>query len=377
MEFLIPLSQDELEIREQLRELCLMKLQSVSGEDSFMKKWKLVSEWGVFKLVLPEELGGFNKNANALFVALETLGEFHADNGFNFAICAHLLACVIPIAKFGNQEQKTQILPYLLDGTSICANGMTETESGSDAFHMQTNAIRNQNFYLLNGKKCFASNGTVSDYALIYAITDKSKGFFGGVSAFLLSKKLNEYASGPKYEKMGLQSCDLSDLFFDSIEISAASLLDKEGSGPYIFNYSMNWERALISAIHIGQMRRMLSKTITYTKERVTSGKRLFEHQSISHKLAEMKVKLETSRTLAYSVSLRLNNTKGLQSFCATSKLYVSERVNFISMNCFQIFGGYGYMKGYEIEQDVRDALSATLYSGTSEVMKNLISKDL
>lgn len=339
--------------------------------------WEALASSGLFSMMVPRELGGLEQSPKEVMYALEMLGRESTDNGLNFAAAAHILACMAPIIQFGNPEQQEKFLPKLMDGSWIAANGMTETESGSDAFNMKSRAEKEGENYIIKATKCFVSNGPYADIALIYVNTDAEKGFFGGISAFILESQSGQFRTGQIYDKMGLRTCGISEILVDHALIPSSQLLGKEGSGAQIFSRSMDYERTILAGIHLGMMRRVIDRCARYARERQSGGSSIIKHQAISHALADMETTLAAARALSYEAASLLPKQKKFNSEAAMVKLFVSNSVKFVMDHALQIFGGYGFMTDYELERDHRDAQAATLYSGTSAVMKNIIASNM
>ncbi len=338
-------------------------------------RWKYISKTGIIGTCVDKEYGGLGLSAVDMLIMLEALGKTNSDNGLSFAIAAHTLACVIPIQKFGSQIQKEKYLKPLINGEMVAANAMTESESGSDVFTMQCKAIKKEDGFILNGTKTFISNSSNSGLVLTYAATNPEKGFFGGITAFLVEKV--HYTLGQQFKKMGLESCSLGEIIFDSTELGMNSVMGKEGGGAIIFNHSMEWERICMTGIHLGAMQRVLDKTLKFISERQSSGQVIGKFQAVSHAVADMQVLLEVSKGYAYQAAWKLDNKKDIGKTAAIAKLFVSNSVKAFMLQAMQIFGGYGYISDFGIEEEVRDALAATIYSGTSEIQKNIIASNL
>ncbi len=345
--------------------------QSLSGRE----RWKHIAKTGILGTCVEKKYGGLGLGAIDMLLMLEALAKTNTDNGLSFAIAAHTLACVIPIHKFGTEAQKEKYLPQLINGELIIANAMTESESGSDVFTMQSKAVKTGEDYVLNGTKTFISNSSNSDLVLTYVSTNADKGFFGGITAFIVERK--DYTSGTEFTKMGLENCPLGEITFNDTKLSSLNILGKEGGGSVIFNYSMEWERICMTGIHLGAMQRVFDKTLKFVHERKSSGKSIGKFQAVSHSIAEMQVLLEVSKTYAYKAACQLDSMKDTGKSAAIAKLFVSNSVKEFMLQAMQIYGGYGYIKEYGIEQEVRDALAATIYSGTSEIQKNIIASNL
>ncbi len=337
--------------------------------------WEKCGSQKLQGLAVSEKFGGAGLNAQSTIIALEALGYGCKDGGLNFSICAHLLACIIPIWKYGSEEQKQRYLPDLCNGTKIAVNAMTETESGSDVFNIKTSAKKYKDGYLINGVKAFSSNGPVADNILVYAITDESKGFHGGITAFLLNKNTAGFKVGQQYEKMGLRTCTISELIFENVFIPESDILGGIGAGAPIFNYSMEWERIGIAACHVGTMDRILEETIDYAQKRNIGQQAIGKNQAVAHRIASMKTQLEASRLLTYKAAWNIDSKINNAIDASITKLFVSEVVTSVAYESMQIYGGNGYMTAFEIERTLRDAIGSTIYSGTTDIQKNIIAR--
>jgi alkylation response protein AidB-like acyl-CoA dehydrogenase len=338
--------------------------------------WTRCAEMGLQGLPVPKEYGGAGADAATTIVALEALGYACTDNGLIFSINAQMWACETPIARFGTEEQKRRYLPRLCDGSLLAAHGMTEPGSGSDAFSLSTSAQPNGNTYVLDGTKTFVTNAPESDLFLIFATTDRSRGF-AGLCAFLVDRDTPGLTVGNPLSKMGLRTSPMSELFFERCQVSADQVLGKPGGGMAIFNASMLWERSCILASTIGTMERQLERCLDYARERKQYGEAIGTFQAVAHKLVDMKIRIETARGLLYRLGWLLDNgdTPTLES--ALTKLYLSECYLQSTLDALQVFGGYGYMTEYELEREVRDAIASRIYSGTSEIQYNLAARSM
>ncbi len=336
--------------------------------------WLKCGELGLQGLPVPEEYGGAGQDPLTTALALEALGYGCEDGGLVFALCAHLLACVVPIWKHGSEAQKQRYLPGLCSGTLIAVNAMTEPGTGSDAFAMSTRAEREAEGWRIRGTKTFASNGPVADLAVLYAVTDPEKGYYGGVTAFLVEKSMPGFEVGQKFEKLGLRTSPISELIFDDVRVPAEAVLGEVGAGTALFTQSMEWERVCIAATHIGTMQRLQEKAVRYARTRTAFGQAIGKFQAVSHRLVDMKVRLEAARLLTYRAASRLDRSRDIAMDASMTKLFVSESLVQSALDTVQVFGGYGFMAEYDVERTLRDAVGSTLYSGTSEIQRNIIA---
>jgi alkylation response protein AidB-like acyl-CoA dehydrogenase len=309
-------------------------------------------------------------------LAMEALGQGCRDQGLLFSLHAHMWAIETPLLAFGSGTQKERYLPKLGDGTWVGAHGMTEPESGSDAFGLRTEAVRRGDRYVLNGTKMFVTNAPVADLFLVFASVNRQRGMWG-VTAFLIERGAKGLSVSKKIEKMGLSTSPMGEVVLEDCEVPAENMLGREGQGAAIFNHSMGWERSCILASTLGAMDRQLQACITYVKTRHQFGKPIGNFQLVASRIADMKVRLETSRLLLYRAAW--SQAQGGMSAldAAMAKLYVSEAAVASALDAIQVHGGYGYTREFEVERDLRDMLGGRLYSGTSEIQKLIIARGL
>ncbi len=337
--------------------------------------WNRCGEWGMQGLPIPQEFGGRGFDPLSTAVALEGLGNGCADSGLAFSITAHLLACVVPVWKHGSEALKKRFLPDLSAGRLIAVNAMTEPETGSDAFAMKTTATRHEGGFLLNGTKTLATNGPIADVALLYAMTDSAKGYFGGVTAFLVDIPSPGLVVGENLEKSGLRTVPFGELQFRDCFVDADRVVGQVGGGAAIFTESMDWERGLLGAIHVGTMQRLLDIATRHAKTRKQFGQAIGKFQAVSHRLADMKVRLEAARLLVYQTACKLDSSRSVSLDAAITKLFVSESLMESAIDTVRTLGGWGILTSNQVERALRDSVASTLYSGTSDLQRNLIAR--
>ncbi len=335
--------------------------------------WKKCAQMGIQGLPVPQEYGGSGADTLTTVCALEALGYGCRDNGLLFSINAHMWTTEIPLMGFGTEEQKRRYLPKLVSGEWIGLHAMTEPMSGSDAYALRTRAERKGDRYVLNGSKTFITNAQDAHLFVIFANLDPAKGA-NGVSAFLVERDTPGLSVGQKLHKMGLRTSPMAEVALVDCEIPVENLLGKEYGGQAIFTTSMEWERTCILASHLGMMQRLLEQSVKYARERNQFGQPIGKFAAISNKIAEMEVRLETGRLVLYKAAWLKSQGKHPLRESSIAKLYVSEAAVQSCLDAIQIFGGYGYMTDYEIERELRDAISSKIYSGTSEIQKVIIA---
>lgn len=330
-------------------------------------------EFGIQGLCVPEAYGGSDADPLTVVLAMEALGYACKDNGLLFSINAQMWSVQSPLVEFGTEEQKQKYLPAFCRGETVAAHAMSEPESGSDAFSLRTTATKRDGRYVLNGTKMFITNAAIADSVLVFATLDREMGI-NGVSAFIVDKGTPGMTVSRKLDKMGLRTSPMGEVVFEDCEIPESSRVGKEGAGVAIFNCGMEWERGGILASYLGTMERQIETCVKYARERKQFGKPIGRFQAIAHRIADMKVRLETARWLVYRVAWLKQNSKKAVMDAAIAKLYLSECFVKSCLDAVQIHGGYGYMTEFGLERDLRDSISGTLYSGTSEIQRNIIA---
>lgn len=337
--------------------------------------WRQCAEVGLQGLPAPEAHGGSGADPLTVAIALEALGYGCRDGGLVFSLGAHMLACVVPISRHGDEAQRARWLPGLCDGSLVGAHAITEPGSGSDTFAMGMRAERVEGGWRLNGTKTFISNGPVADVVVVFALTDVAKGFHGGVTGFVVERGTPGFSHGQGFEKMGLRTSPVGELVFDDARVADDAVLGGVGGGAAVFTTAMEWERTLLVAAHVGTIERLMETAIAYARTRTQFGQAIGKFQAVSHKIADMKVQLEAARLLTYRAATRLGTSRGVALDASIAKLFVSESLVKAALDTIQLHGGYGFMAEYEVERALRDAVGATLYSGTSEMQRNIIGR--
>jgi hypothetical protein len=256
----------------------------------------------------------------------------------------------------------------------IGAHGMSEPDTGSDAYNLRTRADRVDGGYVLNGSKMFVTNAPVADMAVVFATIDPAKKMWG-ITAFLVDYGTNGFSVSRNIEKMGLRTSPMGELVLQDCFIPDENRLGPEGAGARIFNDSMEWERSCILASNLGVMERQLEQCIAYSKERIQYGQPIGKYQSVANRIVDMKIRLETARMLLYKVAWLKKQGKAAVMEAAMAKLYLSETFVQSGLDAIRTLGGYGYMTEFEVERDLRDAIGGTIYSGTSDIQRNIIAR--
>jgi hypothetical protein len=339
-----------------------------------LENWRKCAQFGIQGLPIPEEYGGSDADVMTTLLAMEGLGYGCRDNGLIFAINAQMWAVELPILNFGSDEQKRKYLPGLCSGELIGAHGMTEPDSGSDAYSLRTRADKVDGGWMLNGTKMFVTNAPIADVAVVFATVDPAKGR-SGITGFILEKGMSGFSISRHIDKMGLRTSPMAEIILQNCYVPEENRLGPIGAGTSIFTNSMGWERSSILGSQVGAMEHQLETCVRYARERRQFGQPIGRFQSVSNRLADMKVRLETARLLLYKVAWVKQQGKSAVMEAALAKLYLSECFVQSSLDAIRIHGGYGYMTEFEVERDLRDAVGGTIYSGTSDIQRTIISR--
>ena len=344
-------------------------------QGAFLREnWQKCAQFGIQGLAIPEEYGGANHDILTTMLTVEGLGYGCRDNGLTFALNAQMWSVQLPVLTFGTDEQKQRYLPELSGGKLIGAHAITEPEAGSDLHSLRTRAEKRDDGYVLNGTKKFVTLGPVADVALIFATINPDMGSWG-ITAFLVDKGTPGFNVSPIREKMGLRTVPMGELILKDCFVSLENRLGPEGAGVSISNSTLEWERSCILASQIGAMQHQLETCIRYARERHQFGQPIGKFQSVSNRIVDMKVRLETARLLLYQVAWLKKMNKPAVVEAAMAKLYLSECFVQSGLDAIRIHGGNGYMTEFEIERDLRDAIGGTIYAGTSDIQRTIIAR--
>jgi alkylation response protein AidB-like acyl-CoA dehydrogenase len=374
-------SDDQLKLKESVIKFAKKELNDQLIErdkDGVFSKelWKKCAQFGIQGMPFPGEYGGVDADILTTMLVMEGLGYGSKDSGLIFGINAQMWSVQMPILRFGSEDQKRKYLPKLCSGEWVGAHGMTEPDSGSDAFSLRTSANLKDGHYVLNGTKTLVTNAPDADVFIVFATVNKKLGFMG-VTGFIIERNFPGFHVGKPIQKMGLKTTNMAELILEDCKVLEENRLGKVGTGAAVFNDSMEWERSCILASYLGGMERQLETSIHYAKERRQFNQPIGKFQAVAHKIVDMKVRLETSRHILYKVAW-LKKTQGQAIMdAAIAKLYLSEAWVKSCLDAVQIHGGYGYTTEYELERDLRDSIGGTLYSGTSEIQRNIIARQL
>lgn len=345
----------------------------LDGASAFREAWGRCGEAGLLGASLPVAYGGGGHDALTVAHIVEGFAHGCRDTGLVFSACAHLFACAMPVAEHGDDALKADVLPRLASGEWVGANAITEADAGSDVFALRARAMRAGDEYRITGTKTFVTNGPVADCFLVYASTEPDHGYLG-ITAFLVDGHAPGLARGEHFGKIGLAGAPVCEV---RLEDCPGRLLGAEGAGAAIFHSSMAWERACLFAQYLGVMDRQLDEVVAFAKERRQFGKPLGRHQAVAHRVADMKLRLEGARLLLYRACALKADGQECDVEIALAKLAVSEAAVQSGLDAIQVFGALGIKTDTDVATALLDALPSTIFSGTSEIQRDLIARGL
>lgn len=337
------------------------------------RQWNSIGEFGLLGLPISSDYGGMDCDILTTVKVLEGFSKGCVDTGLLFSGAAHTFACSMPIYEVGNEQQKQTYLPGLCTGQLIAANAISEPSSGSDISSLKTRADKDgEGNYILNGSKCWVTNGSIADVYVVYATTNPKLGYLGQ-SVFLVPRDAEGITVAPDYEKTGLHSAPLNHVYFDDCKVPSSALLGSEGIGARTFANSMAWERCCLFSIFIGVMERDLERCIEFANEREQHGQSISRFQAVSHRIANMKQRLESSRLMLYMAAWQKSQNIDSTLAVALSKLTISEAMVQSGIDAIRTNGAMGYIKESGIDTSLLDGLGSILFSGTSDIQRELI----
>jgi isovaleryl-CoA dehydrogenase len=335
-----------------------------------------MAELGLLGIGIPEEYGGSGGGIVESCMVAEELARHCGSTAASWG--AHVDLCAANVCRNGTPAQKKRFLPDLASGKKIGAMAMTEPEAGSDVLSMKTRAVEQGDFFVLNGTKTFITNGPVGDLFLVYTKTDpKSKG--KGITAFVVERGFKGFTIGKSLEKLGWHGSPTGELIFEDCFVPRENLIGGMNQGVKVLLSGLNSERLVIVAECLGLARASLEESVKYAQERKQFGRPIAEFQMVGEKLARMAVKVEAVRALLWSLASRMatEGPAGMTYESACAKLLASEAAVENALAATQIFGGYGYIREFPVERFLRDARIMTVGGGTSEIMCQIIFREL
>jgi len=334
----------------------------------------MMGELGFMGVMVPERWNGAGMDTISYTLIIEELSRVDASAGVIVSV-NNSLVCQI-FVNYGNDWQKETYLTNLASGEQLGAFSLSEPQSGSDASNMHTIAEKSGQYYVLNGAKNWVTSGINSDVVIVMALTDKSAGY-NGISAFIVPKDLDGFSVGKKEDKLGIRGSDTCELYFDNCHVPIENLIDKEGQGFRIALTTLDGGRIGIAAQALGIAQAALDKSVQYAKERKQFGKTIGSFGALQEKIAIMGTNVEASRLLIQKAAILKDAHKPYTKAAAMAKSFASQTAMDATIDCVQIFGGYGYMQEYGVERLMRDAKITQIYEGTTEIQQMVIAREI
>ena len=339
---------------------------------------KKMARYGFMGIPIPKQYGGQGCDILTYAMCVEELSKVCGTTGV--IVSAHTSLCMDPILTFGTEEQKMKYLPDLASGKKLGAFGLTEPGAGTDAQGQQTKAVLEGDEWVLNGSKCFITNGKYADVYIIIAVTgmiEKRGKMMKEISAFIVEKGTPGFTFGVKEKKMGIRGSATYELIFQDCRIPKDALLGQKGKGFNIAMHTLDGGRIGIAAQALGIAEGALERTVEYVKERKQFGRTLAQFQNTQFQLADMATRAEAAQLLVYKAAWAKQNQAQYGVEAAKAKLFAAEAAMAITTKAVQLHGGYGYIREYDVERMMRDAKITEIYEGTSEVQRMVISANL
>jgi len=333
-----------------------------------------MSELGFMGMMVEPKYNGGGMNTISYVLAMEELSKIDASASVSMSVNNSLVCW--GLEKYGTEEQKEKYLKKLATGEVLGAFCLSEPEAGSDATSQRTEAIKEGDYYILNGTKNWITNGSSASVYLVIAQTDASKGH-KGISVFIVEKGWDGFVIGKKEDKLGIRGSDTHSLMFTDVKVPASNRIGEEGFGFTFAMETLNGGRIGIAAQALGIAAGAYEMSLAYSKERKAFGKPISQHQAIQFKLADMATQIEAARMLVYKAAWLKDQGEDYAHASAMAKLYASEVAMNVTVEAVQVHGGYGYVKEYHVERLMRDAKITQIYEGTSEIQKIVISRGL
>jgi butyryl-CoA dehydrogenase len=370
------LTKEQQFVRKMVREFAKTEVEPLAADIDKEHRFPVetvekMAKYGLMGIPFPTEYGGAGGDNISYAITVEELARVCASTAV--IVSAHTSLCCWPIYKYGTAEQKAKYLPDLCSGRKLGAFGLTEPNAGTDASGQQTRAELDGDEWVLNGAKCFITNGGYANVFVVMAMTDKSKGNHG-ISAFIVEKTDPGFSIGKTEDKMGICASSTTELIFQNCRIPKDRLLGEVGKGFKVAMSTLDGGRIGIASQALGIAQGALDVTVEYMKQRKQFGRKLTQFQALSFVVADLATDIEAARLLVYRAAY--NEDAGLPygPAAAMAKLFAAETAMKVTTKCVQLHGGYGYTKDYPVERMMRDAKITEIYEGTSEVQRMVIA---
>ncbi|KIL07234.1 acyl-CoA dehydrogenase [Clostridium botulinum] len=336
-----------------------------------IEAYKKLGKLGLIGIPYPKEYGGAGGDYLSYVLAVEEISKVDASFGISYSVTTSL--CSGGIINAASEEQKKKYLPDVLSGKKLGSFGLTEPNAGSDAGGCITTAEKKGDYYILNGSKCFITNGPLSETFLVFALTDKSKGS-KGLSAFIVEKEFEGFSIGKIENKCGIKSAQVSELIFENCKVPAENLVGADGKGFGIAMKALDGGRIGVAAQGLGIAEGAFDIVKQYLKDRQQFGKPLWKNQYLAFKMAELELEIEKAKYILYKAAMDKQEGRPYSVSAAKAKLSCTDVAMKVTVEAVQMLGGNGYMKEYNVERMMRDAKITQIYEGTNEIQKLIIS---
>lgn len=376
---LFQLSDEHNELRTVLRALCEKEIAPYAAEVDAQARYTdealaALDGSGFSAVFIPEQYGGQGADAVAACIVIEEVARVCASSSL-IPICNKLGTTGLLMR--GSEELKQKVLPSIAAGEATASYALSEREAGSDAGAMRTKAVADGDDWILNGTKCWISNGGKSTWYTVMAVTDPDKGA-NGISAFIVHKDDQGFSAGPKEHKMGIKGSPTTELYFENCRIPGDRIIGEPGTGFKTALATLDHTRPTIGAQAVGIAQGALDAAIAYTKERKQFGRSIADFQNTQFMLADMAMKIEAARLMVYTAAARAERGEpNLQFLASASKCFASDVAMEVTTNAVQLFGGYGYTVDFPVERFMRDAKITQIYEGTNQIQRLVMSRQL
>ena len=380
------LTKEQLLVRKMYRDFAENEVKPLAAEIDEEERFPMetvekMAKLGMMGIYFPKEYGGAGADVLSYAMCVEELAKVCGTTAV--IVSAHTSLCAAPIFENGTEEQKMKYLPDLCSGKKIGAFGLTEPGAGTDAQGQQTTAVLDESGenYILNGSKCFITNGNVADTFVVIAVTGKTVDKRGRsmkeISAFIVEKDDKGFSQGKHEKKMGIRGSSTCDLVFEDCVVPKENLLGKEGEGFKIAMKTLDGGRVGIASQALGIAQGAMDETVKYVKERKQFGRTIGQFQNTQFQLADLDTKIEAARLLVRAAAFKKDQKLPFSVDAARAKLFAAETAMEVTTKAVQFHGGYGYTREYPVERMMRDAKITEIYEGTSEVQRMVVAKYL
>ncbi|WP_214482579.1 acyl-CoA dehydrogenase family protein [Bacillus sp. SM2101] len=337
--------------------------------------FKRIGDLGYLGIKVPKKYGGLGLDYITEAVFLEELTKC-GSGGVGAAIGGSIGIAMTPLLNFGNDHQKTKYVQPTIAGDMVGALGITEPNAGSDVSSLRTTATKKDGYYELNGSKTFITNGVNADYVVVAAKT-RNEPLHKNISLFIVETGWDGFDVGKPLQKLGWRSSDTGELFFENVAIPEENLIGKVNDGFYYIMKNFQWERIILSLACVAQAEMALEASMKYSSERIQFNQPISAFQVNRHKMVDMAVDIEKAKHMTYRALYLFNEGKDITTEATFAKVYAGEMVNRVCDEAMQIFGGAGYMMEYDVQRYWRDARVQSIGGGTTQIMNEILSKQL